>query len=308
MSKCTTCDKKFGWLFGASRAKSLDITAARKKGIEVSDDICRECLDVLNKKEQAIREKRARDIVEIEDMIEHEILAETPVDVIFSKTQEASNHLELTDEHIKKIICGSVGRVAMNDMDNGVFSEERERQILSLFQQYKIQSNDISKTIMRVLAQGKVLRDLLNCNKSQSFSSDGLPFNFQKTEMLIWAWANMQIATPKTTSKVVGKSLGFSIRIMKGIYIRPGAFEGQRVSETSIVPIGYGVVAITSKNLYYTVKNQTKRIKHEKIVSIEPYSDAICVSTDNMRDNTFYFYSDEPEFFANILQNAKNWE
>ncbi|MCL2760179.1 MAG: hypothetical protein FWD70_00830 [Desulfuromonadales bacterium] len=309
MANCAICGKRFGLIFGSSKVSATDINTARGKGIDAPDDICPGCLTALYKRAQ---DKRTNAINEIKDMVVREVFSKTPTEAIFSKIQEASRPLALSYLYIKDIVCQAANEIAVRDMDDGLLSEERERQIFSLLGQYKIQADDIPANIRNLLLSGEVLRNLLNCNKSPSFSTNGLPFNFQKTELLIWAGTDIPIAIPKTTSKFVGSSIGGSVRIAKGLYLRGSDFEGRRVSETSIVPLGSAIVAITSKHIYYTTRgyatgDASKRIKHEKIVSIDPYSDAIVISTDYARNNIICFYFKDPRFFMNILQNAQNW-
>jgi hypothetical protein len=73
------------------------------------------------------------------------------------------------------------------------------------------------------------------------------------------------------------------------------------------LPIGNGAVAITLHHIYYEPATGSKRIKHDKIVSIAPYADGVLVSAEGASDSAILFETSDPGFFANILQNAQNW-
>ena len=76
-----------------------------------------------------------------------------------------------------------------------------------------------------------------------------MPFNFQKSETLVWLFNNVVYLEDKTRTQYVGRSSGVSIRIAKGVYYRVGAFQGQPISRTERIHVDTGAMAVTSKHI-----------------------------------------------------------
>jgi hypothetical protein len=241
--------------------------------------------------------------ITLRDSIANAVLLETCIETIYDQIKSESERLTLTNQQVIEAIKLSVSIIVDKTIYEGIFTEEKEKIISALLTKYDLKFEELPQSTLQKFAKGQLIRNLLDGNTTPCFSKANLPFNFQKNEVLIWAWESMSISAVKTTSKFVGRSQGFSIRIAKGLYYRAGAFGGQRVSEQELVSLGAMAVAITSKHIYYG----GKRIKHDKIVTIEPYSDGVIISAESASDGRFIFYADDTWFFANALQNARNW-
>ena len=82
------------------------------------------------------------------------------------------------------------------------------------------------KGIYTRFVQGAVLREILEGKVPQRFKTvEPLPFNFQKSESLVWAFSNVKYYEKRTRREYVGGSHGVSIRIAKGVYYRVGQFK-----------------------------------------------------------------------------------
>ena len=229
------------------------------------------------------------------------------LETVLDKMQRFSDREGMSPADIKQAVESSLDRLVVKCMDDGILSKEEEQALLGLLKHFEIPLSSLDKENHQLLAKGEMVRNLMEGVKDPCFNPAGLPFNFQKSETLIWAWGNMPMSTVKIVSHVVGRTQGISIRIMKGVYWRTGAFKGERVSREELQPLGSATVAVTSKHLYYSVGTESKRIKHDKIVTITPYSDAVSVTPDGARAKPICFFADDAWFFTNVLQNAQNW-
>ena len=92
----------------------------------------------------------------------------------------------------------------------------------------------------------------------------------------------------------VGGAQGFSIPvpILKGIYYHLGGFKAE--SHEEIRPIDSGVLTITNQRLVFTGKTKSLDIGLDKIISIEPFTDAIVLGRSDAQ---------EQEYFRNIDSN-----
>ena len=133
-----------------------------------------------------------------------------------------------------------------------------------------------------------------------------LPFNFQKSETLIWVFDRVDYYEDKTRRKYVGGSSGFSFRIAKGIYFRTGGFKGHPVETTERVHMGTGIMAVTNKHIYFTSSQKTFRVRLDKIVSFMPYSDGVGIQRDAASAKPQFFITGDGWFTYNLLVNVGN--
>lgn len=98
-----------------------------------------------------------------------------------------------------------------------------------------------------------------------------------------------------------------SIRIAKGVYYRASAFKGRSIQRTETVHAGNGLLAITNKHLYFGGgTGKDFRIRLDKIVSFEPFSDGIGIQRDAATAKPQSFVTGDGWFTYNVVQNASN--
>jgi hypothetical protein len=98
-----------------------------------------------------------------------------------------------------------------------------------------------------------VIRDVLNGIIPSKLEVDGnLPINLHKSEQLVWVFYGTEFLEDKTHRQYVGESSGVSIRIMRGVYYRTGAFKGEAVNRTERIHVDTGLLAITNKHIYFS--------------------------------------------------------
>ena len=154
------------------------------------------------------------------------------------------------------------------------------------------------------LVQGNILRDIQEGNISQRINIDGrLPFNLQKSETLVWVFQDVKYLEDKTRSQFVGGSHGMSFRVAKGVYYRTGSFKGRRVETTETTHVDTGLMGITSKHVYFSGASKRFRIRYDRIVTFEPYSDGIGLMRDAQTAKSQTFITDEGWFTYNLISS-----
>ena len=126
-----------------------------------------------------------------------------------------------------------------------------------------------------------------------------LPFNLMKSEEMIATFDDVRYYKEVTRREYRGQSMGVSVRVAKGVYLRPGAFRGRPVETVSMEHQDNGTLGLTTKHLYYLGESTGRsfRIRLEKIVTFDPYDDGLRI----MRDTA----SAKPEAF--IMDNTDAW-
>ena len=132
-----------------------------------------------------------------------------------------------------------------------------------------------------------------------------IPFNLLKSETLVWLVQNAHYSTIDTMREFRGSSHGLSIRIASGLYYRPSAFSGRSVTSEKTTHVDTGMLGITTKHLYFHGPAKRFRVRYDKIVSFEPYSDGLGFMRDNLRakPETFTVGENDGWFLYNLVTN-----
>lgn len=103
----------------------------------------------------------------------------------------------------------------------------------------------------------------------------------------------------KTRRKRAAGSRGTSIRIAKGISVPVGKTQGHTEEWEELQTIDEGRVVITSKRLLFIGPKKNLTVKHEKILHLDLYNDAVAVHRGTVDPTIFML--DEPVLFYTIL-------
>jgi hypothetical protein len=157
------------------------------------------------------------------------------------------------------------------------------------------------------LVKGAVLRDIMNGVLPERIQIQGnIPFNLQKAEKLVWLFPEAKYYEDRKRRHYVGGSHGMSFRIAKGVYYRVGAFKGHAVETSETVFVGPGLLGVTNRHVYFSGSGKSFRIRHDKIVSIEPYSDGVGIQRDAASARPQVFVTGDGWFTYNLLMNVTN--
>lgn len=188
--------------------------------------------------------------------------------------------------------------------DNALTADE-EQHLVFYSQKLGLSREDLNRNgAWNRLAMASTLRQILEGKVPPAPTVDGnLPFNFLKTESLIWVCQNVRYLEDRTRRQYVGGYQGMSVRVMKGVYYHAGGFKGHPVESTTRAEVDHGLLAITTKNLYFEGNTKRFRIPYLKVVSFEPYSDGIGVQLDAASAKPQSFITGEGWFVYNAVVN-----
>ncbi len=131
-----------------------------------------------------------------------------------------------------------------------------------------------------------------------------LPFKFMKSEHLVYVFPNVRYMEQRTKREIVGRSTGVSVRVMRGVYMRTGASRGTPVESDEVINRGAGTMAVTTKHLYFHGQ-RSFRIRFEKMVSVEQFSNGVGVTRDRANAHPEFFIMGESDaWFAYELMHA----
>lgn len=123
----------------------------------------------------------------------------------------------------------------------------------------------------------------LKSGKIPQMSKDS-PVILKKGEELIFSMPNISLLEARAVRK--GGYGGPNIRVAKGLSFRVGAFQIQSHEELKV--LDQGIITLTNKRIVYSGAKKTVNIPLNKIISIEPYSDAISIMREG-KEKTQHF-------------------
>lgn len=189
--------------------------------------------------------------------------------------------------------------------DDGILTEDEENALSELKDYFSLSQQELDRNgAFTKIVKGAILRDILDGKIPERVHIDGnLPFNLQKTEKIVWVFQGVDYYEQKTRTRYVGGSQGVSIRIAKGVYYRTGGFKGERVQTSETVHADTGLLGVTNKHIYFAGTAKRFRIKYNKIVAFEPYSDGIGIQRDAQTAKPQTFVTGDGWFTYNLITN-----
>ena len=129
------------------------------------------------------------------------------------------------------------------------------------------------------------------------------PIVLSRGEKIIWSYQNVNLYQEKVTREYVGRTGGFSFRVMKGVTYRTGGFKGHPVERSFMEHLGVGTLFITNKNLIFHSQFKSIKVPYTKLIGISPYSDGIEINRDGTNVKRLTVQGFDPWFLLNILPN-----
>ena len=191
-------------------------------------------------------------------------------------------------------------------LSDQLLTKEEESALGAFLHEFALSQQEVDRegAFMR-LVKAAILRDIMEGRIPDRVQVEGdLPFDFQKSESLIWLFNAVDYFETRAHTQYVGGSAGESIRIAQGVYFRTGAFTGEPVQTSQAVHLGQGPLAVTNKNLYFSGNQKSVRIPYAKIVAFRQFSDGIGVQRDGASAKPQTFRTGDGWFTYNLVANA----
>jgi hypothetical protein len=212
----------------------------------------------------------------------------------------------LTDEQAERLVLEGFARVVEEFLDDETLDEQEESILAKALETLPVSEEAKSQSAsVRRLVRATIIQNLRNGEPlTNRMSEDGLPFLFQKSEELIWAFAGVTYFENRTRTEYVGGSNGVSVRIAKGVYYRTGRFRGERIQTEEMKELGTGILALTTKHIYFHSSQRAFKVPFRKIVSLQTYEDGILVQRDGTTTRPQLFQGLDGWFASNIISHV----
>jgi hypothetical protein len=228
--------------------------------------------------------------------------------VAHSRCEKVLEKFPMSQANIEEAYFYVQNKAATNFLKNGIITDQEQKKIddyvnyLSLpinNLPAKYQNTEISK-IGQVAILKSIQRGIVPKNQIS------VPILLGKNESVLWSYNGVSMYEEKITKEWVGRSGGFSIRIIKGVYYRTGQIKSRPVEHSSMVQLGIGSLYVTNKNLIFNSPTKGVKIPYTKIVGVTPYSDGIEIQRDGTNAKRLTAQDFDPWFIMNILSQVSN--
>jgi len=125
----------------------------------------------------------------------------------------------------------------------------------------------------------------------------------QSVQLHCHAGENVHLETPvqlkqeKTvTTGYGGGYSGFSFRIAKGVRWNVGGSRGHLLKETQWVTVSKGILSLTNQRIAFMGDSRSFSAGWEKVMSVEPFTDALRVHFENRTSSPTLVYDDPAQY------------
>ena len=272
--------------------------------------ICRLCgkdAGIMRKEHKECRKKHDAAIQSLpEYMAEH--LFSTDISTVVNRVNEQAGIAYVQELELHEVYVRGWERSVEQAFEDGILSQDEEDKLKDLANRLSLNQDELDrKGWFHRLIHGAVLRDLMEGKIPDRLIIDfSLPFNFMKSEELIWLFQNVPYYESVTRTRYAGGTQGVSLKLMKGVYYRTGGFRGERIQEQETRHVDTGLFAVTTKHVYFAGDYKSFRIKYNKIVSFQPFYDGIGIQRDAASAKPQIFHTGDGWFTYNLLMNVQN--
>lgn len=231
-----------------------------------------------------------------------------PLSTAQTRCQKVLAKFPMSKGNIEDAYLYVLNRAASNFLKDGLMSDDEQQKIDEYVNTLSLpvnnlparyQDSDISKisqvTIIKSVQRGVVPKTNIVA-----------PIILGKNETILWAYNGVSFYQEKITKEWVGRSGGFSFRVMKGVYYRTGTSKGHPVEHSSMELQGQGALYITNKNLIFYSPTKSAKIPFSKIIGLTPYTDGIEVHKDGANQKRMAMQGFDPWFLMNLLSQISN--
>ena len=225
-----------------------------------------------------------------------------PFEYTIEKSKTIANECYINEQIRIKTLVEGINTLVDKYLDNGVITLDEQNIMGAIVTSMDYDFSEINEKVQK----GIVLRNLTE-GKIQECKLDGCPINFEKDEILVYAFGGVIFYEITEERHFEGGSSGFSVRIAKGLYYRIGAFKGYPVVNNTLKQKGLGMLFISNKNIYFYSQIGSEKIPLKKIIVTTNYSDGIGIQMEGKTSKPVVFkmaaHPEDGWFVCNVISN-----
>jgi hypothetical protein len=225
-----------------------------------------------------------------------------PFQQIIEKSKIIANECFINEQIRTKTLVEGINALLDKYLDNGVITTDAQNTMSVIVTSMDYEFSEINERVQK----GIVLRNLTE-GIIQECKLDGCPINFEKDEILVYAFGGVAFYEMTEERHYEGGSAGVSFRVAKGVYIRSSAFKGYPVISNTLKLKGAGILFITNRNVYFYSETKVEKIPLKKVIATTNYNDGIGIQKDGKTSKPAIFkmvaHPEDGWFVCNVVSN-----
>lgn len=271
---------------------------------------CKSKAGLLKKQHKACLDKYNKGVSLLKDEVVKQVKSSFSADKLECLILTLNKEYYLDENNLKLVMTDIWENCVELIFEEGLSTKKEDDNLISIANLFNLEQDDLNKNrAFEKLGKGAVLRDLQDGKIPNRIDVEGeLPFNFLKTENLIWVLSSVDYYENKTKRRYEGDSSGVSFRVAKGVYVRSSSFKGHPVDYEETIYQDTGLVAITDKYIYFSGEMKEFRVAFNKIISFKPFSDGVRFQTEAVSAKPKIFIVDDGWFLYNLLTSISKFD
>jgi hypothetical protein len=277
MAKCNICGYSAGW-FKKTHA---------------------ECVQILTDLTSKAQELAAAAVPQISrhKKIEYEV-----------ESVVAASGVPVEQDFVRQALASGWKSVSSRALANDGITEHLEAALVGFVNLHKLWEDKLKDDrdysdfifwgVLRDLAHGKIPNLKIQ-------TSSPIPLNLHKDEILMWVIDEVVYSRKIVRRSLVGGSTGGAIELGSGVYYGKSGFELHETSISETESVATGLVAITTRHLYFSGEGTYFRVRYADIVATESYKDGIGFQREG-NDGVEYFLTEDVWRLWNLIENLKS--
>ena len=218
-------------------------------------------------------------------------------------SQQVMRTLPLSRQQQQDAYYEMLGQAGKNFLKDGFMSPSEQQKVDEYVNTLGLSLSNLPAslkgTAIEELGQASILTDLQQ-GRTPRYNIQA-PIILTKGETALWCYNNVTMYQEKVRREYVGRTGGFSFRIMKGVTYRTGGFKGHPVETSYMENMGLGSLYVTNKNIIFMGQTRSIKVPYTKIIGINPYSDGMEVQRDGNNVKRLTFQGFDCSFVLNVI-------
>lgn len=218
-------------------------------------------------------------------------------------SQQIMRTLPISVQKQQEVYYDMLGQASKNYLKDGYMTPSEQQKVDEYVSTLGLSLINLPPSLkgsaLEELGQASILSDL-QAGRQPRYNIQA-PIILTKGEFALWCYNHVTMYQEKVRREYVGRTGGFSFRIIKGVTYRTGGFKGHPVETSYMENMGLGSLYITNKNIIFMGQTRSIKVPYTKIIGINPYSDGMEVQRDGNNMKRLTFQGFDCSFVLNVI-------
>ncbi len=228
------------------------------------------------------------------------------------KTQELKRAIDLVAQMsyiganaLRPLILDGWKQAVEQALQDHVLTIQEERALYQIARQFMLSDDEMKKDgVISRVDKAVMIRNIMQ-GAIPEFPIDDLrlPFNLQKSEKIVWLFAEVDYYEQQKRTRYMVGSKEVSASTALALYLKTTEVSAEVIESEESVKVDRGILGVTTKHIYFAGSKKSIRIHYSDIVSFKHYSDGFGVVHDTPQASPQEFVTDDGWFAYNLVTN-----